>query len=420
MATVIILPKIDEAMTKGKIVEWRKKEGDSVTKGEVVYVIETEKVTWEVEAPESGILRVIRYGVGEEVAVGETVAFILQEGEELPGRHIAPVPTEKESSQKAEARLVLPELPDGSPLGRRIRATPMAKRIAREYGLDLLSIRGSGPGGRITRKDLREAPGYGRKGGEPLPTLGSICGKEAEIPLSSMRETIARRMTQSFQSTPHFYLSLEVDAEKLCQAQQDLAGLMEKDLGVRITLTDLLIKIAARALEENPRINVQWAGKGIRRLEEINIGLAVALEDGLVVPVVRRANALTLPETARARADLAQRAQQGKIRMDEMRGGSMTITNLGMIGIDQFTPIINPPESCILAVGRVMEKPVAYQGQVAIRRRMNLTLAIDHRVLDGATGGLFLRRIQELVEEPSLRIWSDSSGNQDGRSEREK
>jgi pyruvate dehydrogenase E2 component (dihydrolipoamide acetyltransferase) len=420
MATVIILPKIDEAMTKGKIVEWRKKEGDSVTKGEVVYVIETEKVTWEVEAPESGILRGIRYGVGEEVAVGETVAFILQEGEEAPGRHIAPVKTEKESSQKAEARLVLPELPDGSPLGRRIRATPMAKRIAREYGLDLLSIRGSGPGGRITRKDLREAPGYGGTGGKPLPTLGSICGKEGEISLSSMRETIARRMTESFQSTPHFYLSLEVDAEKLCQAQQDLAGLMEKDLGVRITLTDLLIKIAARALEENPRINVQWAGKGIRRLEEINIGLAVALEDGLVVPVVRRANALTLPETARARADLAQRAQQGKIRMDEMRGGSMTITNLGMIGIDQFTPIINPPESCILAVGRVMEKPVAYQGQVAIRRRMNLTLAIDHRVLDGATGGLFLRRIQELIEEPSLRIWSDSSGNQAGRSEKER
>ena len=403
MAAVIILPKIDEAMTKGKIVEWKKKEGDRVTKGEVVFIIETEKVTWEVEAPESGILQQVRYGVGEEVAVGTAVAFILGEGETWSEKYLDQVTVREIASSAGVERRDSPPAPEGFP-PRRVRATPLAKRIAREQKINLLDIRGSGPGGRITGKDLRQAPGDGQKRVPPLAVPATPFTQGKKIPLSSMRETIARRLTESFQSVPHFYLSLEADVEKLCQAREDLTPLIEKESGVRISLTDLLLKITASALAEHPEINVQWAGDGIRHLAEINIGLAVALDTGLVVPVVRLANSLSLADIARVRADFVKRAQQGKIRMEEMRGGSMTITNLGPLGIDQFYPIINPPESCILAAGRVLEKPVAHQGQVVIRKRMSLTLAIDHRVLDGATGSRFLGTIQKLMEQPLLLI----------------
>jgi pyruvate dehydrogenase E2 component (dihydrolipoamide acetyltransferase) len=389
----IILPKIDEAMTKGKIVEWKKKEGDWVEKGEILFTVETEKVTWEVEAPEAGILSRVKYKPGDEVPVGTIVAFVLKAGEAEP-EISTPVKREKqEPPAVATEKLAKDREVQVAPKGR-IKASPLAKRMARDQGVNLLLLRGSGPGGRILKRDVL-------KHGQETKSAPSIPPTPAqEKPLSSMRETIARRMTESFQTVPHFYISLEADAEELNAVRDKIKPAVEKRSGIKITITDLLVKIISQTLEEQPEVNVQWAGGGIRQASEINIGLAVGLREGLIVPVIRQANLKPLAELAKIRSDFVERAEQGKIRMDEMRGGSLTLTNLGMYGIDQFNPIINPPESCILATGRIMEKPVAHLGQVMIRKRINLTLAIDHRVLDGVMGSRFLQRVKELIEEP--------------------
>jgi pyruvate dehydrogenase E2 component (dihydrolipoamide acetyltransferase) len=395
----IILPKIDEAMTKGKILEWKKKEGDPVEKGEVVYVLETEKVTWEVESPASGILGQIRYRAGEEVRVGEVVAYVVAPGEGIVGAQQKREPEKKEPV----VQTVLPAArtsPKDAVFKQKLRASPLARKMALKHHLDLSVVNGSGPKGRIRKRDILNRLEE-LKRIEPSDTAGL---KAEETPLSSMRATIARRMTESFQTVPHFYLSTEADAERLSQVRDELVPFIERATGKKVTLTDLLLKVTARALEDHPQINVQWAGTAIRHLQEINLGLAIAVQDGLIVPVIRQADKKSLAELTRIRADFVERAQAGKIRLDEMRGGSMTLTNLGMFDIEQFDPIINPPESCILAVGRVLEKPVAHQGQVAIRRRINLTLAIDHRVLDGASGGRFLQTVKELLERPTLLI----------------
>ncbi len=404
MSAEIILPKIDEAMVKGKIIEWKKKEGDRVEKGDIVFTIETEKVTWEVEAPESGILAQVRFQAGQEVAVGTVVAYVLQSGEKAPEKSV-PV---SEQCQKDERGKDTPSSPqrmtretpgtEARISSRKIKASPLAKKLARQKKLDLATVRGTGPGGRILQRDIQRHAEQKEK----VPAVPPVQGKE--IPLSSMRETIARRMIESFQFVPHFYISVEADAEALNDTHQQLKPSLEKSTGLKLTLTDLLLKIIARALEEHSEINIQWTGSGIRQLADCNIGLAIGLPNGLIVPVIRQANTKSLAELAQARSDLVSRAQQGKIRMDEMRGGSLTLTNLGMYGIDQFDPILNPPESCILATGRILEKPVAHQGQVMIRKRMNLTLAIDHRVLDGVMGSRFLQRIKELIEQPILLL----------------
>jgi len=389
----IILPKIDEAMTKGKIVEWKKKEGEWVEKGEILFTVETEKVTWEVEAPEAGILSQVKYKPGDEVLVGTIVAFVLKTGEKPPEtpaivkveKQEVPTPAKVETHRIEEAKA----LPKG-----KIKASPLAKRMAKDLAINLFLLQGSGPGGRILKRDVLKQEQETEKA---TPIVSS---SSREKPLSSMRETIARRMTESFQTVPHFYISVEADAEELSVIREKIKPTVEKRSGMKLTITDLLIKIVARSLEEQPEVNVQWTGGSIRQASEINIGMAVGLREGLIVPVIRQANLKSLAELAEIRSDFVERAHQGKIRMNEMRGGSMTLTNMGMYGIDQFDPIINLPESCILATGRIMEKPVAYLGQVMIRKRMNLTLAIDHRVLDGVLGSRFLKRVKELIEEP--------------------
>ena len=397
MSVEILLPKIDEAMTKGRITEWKKREGEWVEKGEILFTLETEKVTWEVEAPEAGILSRVKYQAGEEVAVGELVALLLKPGEKAPEATPSPIP----ASPETDVAVAKQEIHVGSPAMRphaKIKASPLAKHMARKQGIDLSLVRGSGPEGRILKGDILKHEEERAKGsGKPVPMI-------SEKPLSSMRETIARRMIESFQSVPHFYISVEADAEELTAVREKLNPSVEKISGWKLTITDLLVKILARTLEEQPEVNVQWTGKGIRQLSEIHIGLAVGVKEGLVVPVIRKANLKALAEIARIRSDFVQRAREGKLRMEEMRGGSITLTNLGMYGIDQFDPIVNPPESCILGTGRIVEKPVAYREQIVIRKRMNLTLAIDHRVLDGVLGSRFLQRVKELIEEPGQLI----------------
>jgi pyruvate dehydrogenase E2 component (dihydrolipoamide acetyltransferase) len=397
MATEVVLPRIDAGMTQGTIVEWRKKKGDWVKKGEILYVLETEKVSVEVEAPESGVLSEVMAKAGDVVTVGTVVAFLLQVGEkvpEIPGQVKVAIKEGIPAAPKIETAEKFEAAQEATP----IKASPLAKRMAKEHNIDLSGIEGTGPEGRITKEDIMQAIDGAKK-----TATGPIIQEEI-LPLSSMRRTIARRMIESFQSAPHFYLTVEVDTEELRKAREKLRPSIEKITGVRLTYTDLLIKIVADSIEGHPGINVRWGGDGIERLRDINIGLAIAVEDGLIVPVIRQANAKSLVEIVRIRADFGQRAEEGKIRLDEMRGGSLTLTNLGMFGIDQFSAIINPPESSILAIGRIADRPVVHNGQIVIRPRMNLTFSIDHRVLDGVSGSRFLKRIKELIEQPLLLI----------------
>jgi pyruvate dehydrogenase E2 component (dihydrolipoamide acetyltransferase) len=395
MAVEVILPRIDAGMIQGTIIEWRKKEGDWVEKGEILFILETEKVTFEVEAPESGILSKMMAKAGDVIPVGTVVAFILQPGEE---GHEIPAQLEMETKESfiPSIKIEVGEKLEAAKEAVSVKASPLAKKIAKEHNIDLSMMEGTGPEGRIIKEDVMKVIEGAKKASE------GIIMQEKIIPLSSMRRTIARRMAESFQSAPHFHLSVEVDVKELSNVREKLMPSIEKILGVRLTYTDLLLKITAKALEDHPEINVTWAGDGIKQLSHINLGLAIAVQDGLIVPVIKQVNTKSLTEITGIRADFGQRAAQGKIRLDEMRGGSLTLTNLGMLGIDQFNAIINPPESSILAIGRIVDKPVAHHDQVVIRPRMNLTLSIDHRVLDGVSGSRFLQRIKELIEEP---IW---------------
>lgn len=382
MATEIILPKLDEAMVSGRIANWRKKEGDWVEKSEILFVLETEKVTFEVEAPESGILSAVKARAGDVVPVGHVVAFILQPGEAIP-EVPQPIAQDKE----------------GEVSQTKIKISPVARKIAEEHGIDISLIAGTGPDGRIIKEDVLQAVERANKLKEAEPKRV----EEAKpLAMSLMRETIAHRMTQSFQSAPHFYLSVDVDVKELGRIREELMPSIEKAVGVRLTYTDLLLKIVARVVEDYPEVNAAWTDAGIKKLSEINIGLAVAVEAGLIVPVIRQVNLKSLADIAYARSDISKRASEGKITLSEMRGGSLTLTNLGMFGIDRFEAIINPPESCILAVGRIVEKPTVVKGEVAIRPQMNLTLSLDHRVLDGISGAGLLGRIKELIEQPFL------------------
>jgi pyruvate dehydrogenase E2 component (dihydrolipoamide acetyltransferase) len=399
MAYEVILPKIDEAMAAGKIIEWKKQEGEKVEKGTVLFILETEKVTWEVESPAAGVLSKHLAKAGDVVAVGVVVAYILSEGEDMPQdfRKTIGAGEKKENSVVADITEKNEKIQnEAASIDKKIKATPLANKIAKELSVDLSLITGTGPDGRIKREDVERFV-------ESRSQLQKIEKKSDNIvTLSSMQRTIARRMTESFQSVPHFYLTVEVDMHELKKAREDLLATIEKRTGFRITYTDLFIKIVARAVEDNPAVNVSWSGDALCVHHDIDIGVAVNVENGLVVPVLKEANKKNIEQIAKNRSDLVDRARRGKLLPTEMKGGSLTISNLGMYGIDQFSPIINPPESCILGIGRMVEKQVVREGTVIIRPMTNLTLSIDHRVLDGVSGSRFLHRISELIEKPLL------------------
>lgn len=391
MATAVILPKLDEAMLTGKIVKWVKEEGDWVEKGETILEIETEKVTFEIEAEESGILSKIMAKEGDEVAVGTTIAFILRPGEEAPE---VPEPV---IVAKAEAPAAVPEVPKEA---RDIKASPVARKIAQEYGVDTAMVKGTGPGGRVVREDILRAVEESKAAAaQPVQEEPGLAEEEV-VPLSSMRKVIARRMTESLQA-PHFYLTIEVDTREFGGARQQLVPLIEKETGIRLTVTDLIIKLVAKVLEDNPAVNCAYVDGSVKLFKRIDIGLVTAVEGGLLVPVIRQANQKSLAEIAQARAELTQRARDGKLSMVEMRDSTFTISNLGMLGIDQFSAILQPPEASILAVGRIADKAVVRDGQITIRPMMTLTLSIDHRVLDGVIGSQFLQSLKDYIENPA-------------------
>jgi len=383
MAVAVIFPKLDEAMTSGKIVRWLKNEGDRVAKGEIILELESEKTSFELEAETSGILSQIMFQPGDEVPVGTTIAYILQPGEKAPKAE-TPVTVKAEAARPAKEP-------------KEVKASPLARNIAREHNIDLSLVTGTGPGGRITKEDVLK---FAEEGGAVAAPSEVPARAEGEVvPMSTMREVIARRMIESFK-TPHFYLTVEVDAQELQKTRQQLLPVIESKTGIRLTLTDLIIKIVARALEKNPAINCSYADGAVRFFRRIDIGLVTSVEGGLMVPVIREANTKSLAEIAQARAELVQKTRERALSREEMTGSTFTISNMGMYDIDQFSAIIQPPEAAILAVGRIAEKVVARDGEMVIRPVMNLTLSIDHRVLDGALGAQFLQTVKSYMENP--------------------
>jgi pyruvate dehydrogenase E2 component (dihydrolipoamide acetyltransferase) len=397
MATTVIMPKLGLTMTEGTIEKWLKQEGDRVQKGEPLVEIITEKINFQYESPASGILRKILHHEGEVIPVAVPIAIIAEEGEAL-----------------LEFEAIKPEIPMEVPMpaavqremkepSERIIASPLARKIAREKGIDLSSLKGSGPKGRIVRADILKATERVIVQEVVSPPSTHIpTGKL--IPLKGIRKIIAKRMTESFQNIPHFYLSLEVDMSAVQDLRERLKDEIEKRTNIRLTMTDILVKVTASALKDHPIINSRIEGDQIRLVEEINIGVAIALEDGLIVPVVHHADKKSLTEIAITLRDLTQRAREGKLSLEDVGEGTFTLSNMGMLGIDKFNPIINPPECSILGVGRTVEKPVVYGGEVKIRPMAWLNLSSDHRIVDGATAALFLNHIKKFVENPTLLL----------------
>lgn len=422
MATNVILPALGMAQDTGKIVEWLKAEGQHVTAGEALVVIETDKAAVDLEAPATGILARVSAKAGDEVPVAQVIAVILsaeeaEAGVSQPDRAPAPaIPAVGVSALGPSARPAaasvtasIPSQPHGAN-GRRL-ASPRARRIAAERGVDLATLRGTGPGGVVLAADVlvAERPttaptapvavatppaAHQPSVASPAPATAAVIDGGSEV--STIWRLMAERTTQSWTTIPHFFLMREVGAEALAAWRERAAqGATE-----RVTYTDLLVKIVAEALRRHPRLNASWQDGAIVHHDEINVGLAVAVEDGLVVPVIHQAGDLTPGGIARRRADLVARAQAGKLRPPDLQGGSFTISNLGMYGIDAFNAIINAPQAAILAVGRMVDRVVPMNGQPAVRPMLTLSLSCDHRVVDGARGAEFLATVAALIEEP--------------------
>ena len=366
MPTNVIMPALELAQETGKVLHWLKAPGDTVTRGEPIVEIETDKVTVEIEAPASGVLRDVTAREGDAVPVGRTIALIFAAGE--TGVAMA----------TAAAR---PTPPGKASVARLAAASPKARRLAAERGVDLRALRGSGPGGAVLAADVVTAPAAQRA---EAPAVGTVW------------RIMVERMTASWTTAPHFYLVREVNVSRLVSWLERA----RKQTGARITYTDLLVKLVAAALAQHPGANASWKDGAIARNAETNIGLAVAVDDGLVVPVLHRADTLGLAELAARREDVVSRAQAGKLRPADLQGGGFTISNLGMYGVDAFNAIVNPPQAAILAVGRIADRVVAVKGQPAVQPTMVLTLSCDHRALDGARGAQFLGALAELIEEP--------------------
>ncbi len=405
MAVDVSLPRLGQGMESGTIVRWLKQEGDQVEKGEALYELDTEKVTQEVEADASGVLLKILAGEGEEIEVGKRIAVIGEAGEEVDTKEEptevaegeeqeegSPGPAreeERERGREASADAAAKE--QAASNGGRLKASPLARRIARERGIELSSLTGTGPEGRIVAEDVERAatsPAHATVGSAPL---------EAEVEkLSSLRKTIARRLTEAWQA-PAFQISMSADMTRAQELRERL-----RDEGV--TVTDVLTKLCAIALLRHRRLNAHYADDELRIFPNAHVGLAVATERGLLVPVLREAERKSLVELAAERKSLVERTRQGKLSPDDLEGGTFTISNLGMYGVEQFIAVLNPPQVAILAVGSIEQRPV-WQGDGFVPRPlMSLTLTCDHRAADGAEAAEFLRTVKTLIEEPGLAL----------------
>jgi pyruvate dehydrogenase E2 component (dihydrolipoamide acetyltransferase) len=420
MPTDIIMPALELAQESGKVLRWLKAPGDRVQKGDPLVEIETDKITTELEAPESGILGEVTAREGDVVPVGQTIARIVESASavvaankasplarklaEQHGVDLARVPAASGTIQKAdvlayvESRKAVAPAANGA-AARLAAASPKARRLAAERGLDISALAGSGPGGAVLAADVTAAPRSAAPAPAAAPRIEAApvtAPRPAAPAVGTVWRIMAERMTQSWTTAPHFYLVREVNVSRLAVWRERAS----KQTPVRITYTDLLVKLVAAALVRHPAVNASWRDGAVVRHPEVNIGLAVAIDDGLIVPVIHRADTLSLAEIAARREDVVGRGQAGKLRPADIQGGVFTISNLGMYGVDAFNAIVNPPQAAILAVGRIADRVVAINGQPAVQPTMVLTLSCDHRALDGARAAQFLGTLADLAEEP--------------------
>ena len=387
MAVDVIMPAMGATQETGRLVRWFKREGDSVTKGEMLMEVETDKSVVEVESPASGILARITATPDDEVPVGQTIALIVEPGEEVAGagKAAAAGPGRKAPVRKKSKLPAAPKAASAktSATGR-LLASPAAKRLAKERGVDLAGMQGTGPDGAVVARDVLSM------------ALGGPANEGGPVPPSRMRRLIGERMTLSKQTAPHFYLDMEVDMTAV-EARRE--ALRKQGTEPVPSINDFILKAVSRALAESPRMNAAWTDKGIEQHSEVNLGMAVAVDDGLVVPVIRNADKLPLEELALRSRELASRAQDRKLTPANYQGGTFTVSNLGMFGVDSFTAIINPPQCGILAVGRVAPRVVPHDNDITVRSMMTMTLSADHRVVDGAIAARFLQRVKQQLEQ---------------------
>ncbi len=432
MITKVIMPKLSEAMETGKVIKWLKKEGDAIKGGDVIAEIETDKANVEIEAFGAGVLRKIVVHEGGQVPVGELIGVIADAADDIgavasaappppasaPAPAAAPLPAMESYRSVPETSAVVPMAavsPSAAPAGGRVKASPLARKVAAQSGVDLRLIQGTGPGGRIVRRDVESAAASPRPAAVAGPSSAAPAAAPArpqfvipprtgaefdDRPLSSMRAIIAKRMPLSKGPVPHFYVTSEVSMDRAWTLRAELNALEGQP---KVSVTDMVVKACSLALLKNPGVNAQLQGQSIRVFHRAHIGLAIALDEGLITPVLRDCDAKPLGQIAVEARDLAARARGGKLRAQELSGATFSISNLGMYDVEEFSAIINPPEGAILAVGSVLEKPVAEGGQLRVGRRMKMTISCDHRAMDGAMGARFLQDVKRLLEEP-LRL----------------
>jgi pyruvate dehydrogenase E2 component (dihydrolipoyllysine-residue acetyltransferase) len=411
MATLVEMPKLTDTMEEGVLRKWLVKEGDAVEPGKIIAEVETDKATMEMEAYDRGTILKLLIGEGQGVPPGAGIAILGKAGEDISAIEAKAASGGGHAKTKTAAKRTAPapvaeDAPSAPKREGRIAASPLVRRLARENGIDLGGVSGSGPGGRIIKRDIEPHMGAAPAGKAatvvpirpatlpPQPTPGDTL-----IPLTPMRKTIARRLLESKQTVPHYYLEIEVDADPLVlfrsQANRDVG-----DAGTKLSVNDIVLKAVARGLREVPAVNASWRDDGILRHCRVDLSVAVAIEDGLVTPVVRDADKKPIGEIAAEVRDLAERARARKLRPEEMQNGTFSVSNLGMFGIERFAAVINPPEAGILAVGTVVAKPVVRGEVVLPGKTLVLTLSADHRVIDGAVGARFLQVLKDLLEHP--------------------
>ena len=387
MAVSIVMPALEMAQETGKIISWLKKEGDSIAKGEPIAEIETDKVVLEIESTADGVLAGVTAAAGDVVQVGKTIAWIVAPGEKPPAEAASTAPAARTMSGPASATASAPAAPASSAEKLEVKVSPKARRMAQELGVDLSKVVGTGPGGTISGDDVQRAADSPKAASQPAAAA-------APTALSSIARLMAERTTQSWTTAPHFFLVREIDASGLIAAR-------EKH-GKAITHTDLLVAIVARTLVKHPKMNASWTGSAIQINPNVNISIAIAVKDGVVGAVIPNADSARLADISAQRQDLAERARAGRLHPPDVTGGTFTISNLGMFGVDAFSAIITPPQAAVLAVGRIADRVVAVNGLIGIRPVLTMTLSSDHRVVDGAQAAAFLKDVAEALTSAQL------------------
>jgi pyruvate dehydrogenase E2 component (dihydrolipoamide acetyltransferase) len=428
MATKVHMEALSPTMEEGQLVKWLRSEGDRVASGDVLAEIETDKATMELVARGDGILRKIFIEPGGTAPVGAVIGVIAAEDEDIsgitasaggeagggaPAAVAEPKQVPKEKEQPVPARAATEKAPsasapqpppasDSAENGGRVKASPLARRLAADMGVDLARVQGSGPGGRVVKRDVEaaKATAPAAPAASRMPAWTPDEAEYEDVPTSQMRKTIAKRLTTSIGPVPTFYLTVDIDMTRVIEARARINSILEAD-GLKVSINDIVLKAVAGALRRHPECNAQWQDGFVRRFNAVHLGVAVAIDEGLITPVVRHAHAKGVAQISTEMRELAGRARERKLTPDEYTGATFSVSNLGMLGIHEFTAIINPPEAGILAVGAMEDTPVVVDGKVEVRPRMRITMSCDHRVIDGATGARFLQTLRAMLEEPA-------------------